>query len=182
MGRGWWGRDRGLNSGWSWGWTWSISSRRCCRCGGERAVAGRVGIAAGDVPPVDGEPEGAALSGLALDPDGAVVGFDDALDAGEADALARDVLGGVAAAAEDDEDAAEVLGVDADAGVLDVELRLVALDRAAEADLLDGAVAHVLDGVVDQVLEDLAEAGLLAVELRERGLDRQVDALALEVV
>ena len=45
---------------------------------------------------VDGEPERAARARSALDPDRAVVGLDDALDARQPDALARKVTAFVA--------------------------------------------------------------------------------------
>ena len=77
------------------------------------------------------EVEGRALAGLGLDPDAPAVALDDLLADRQADAGAR-VLVPAVQALEDDEDALEVLRVDADAVVAHREDPLAAVLRAAE--------------------------------------------------
>src|SRR5687767_12207203 len=129
---------------------------------------------AADELPVDREPEGAPLAQLTFDPDRAVIGLDNALHARQTDALARDVARGrVLSSSEDKEDFTEVLRVDADSRVTDVEFRLGYADCASHVDRLTRLIAHVFDGVVDQVLEDLPQTGLFALNDGQRVIDHQ---------
>src|SRR4051812_37873657 len=90
-----------------------------------------------DVLAVDREAERAALAHFALHPYRAAVRLDDALNARQPDALARHVRRRcILSSSENEEDFADVLGVDPDAGIRDVELRLGAAVEATDADAL----------------------------------------------
>src|SRR5215471_18446346 len=84
---------------------------------------------------IDREAERASFTNLALDPDLAVVGFDNALDACEPNALAGD--GGVLRilpAAEDEKDLVDVFRIDADPCVANIELQFGQPILAADVD------------------------------------------------
>src|SRR5215831_9370459 len=104
----------------------------------------------------EGEGEDGAAVIFALDRDLAAVGLDDMLDDGEAQARAAGLArAGLVHAVETFEDARQVLGHDADAGVgrVDGYAVLPALRRDVDAP----AARRVLDGVVYQVDEDLLD-------------------------
>ena len=121
-----------------------------------------------------------------IDVDESFVLLDDGLDGGEADAAAGDfVRARVGRAREDLEDLVHVLFGDAAPGVGDLELPDIgalegvqgevahALNRYGDAPV--GGVHHVLDRVVDQVLEHLADAVFLGVNRWEFAVDGELD-------
>src|SRR5581483_11779182 len=115
--------------------------------------------------------------GGGFDPDAAAVHLDDLLDDGEAHAGAAAELVAIVQALEQAEHPLAVLRVDADAVVADVERRRRAAAVAADLDDRPRLVV-VLDGVGDQVAEELGHAHAIAAQLRQR-LQAQVDTLLL---
>ena len=103
--------------------------------------------------------EGRALAGLGLHPDAPAVAGDDAAADGEPDAVAGQLVAAVQAL-EHDEDALEVLGLDADAVVAHPQVPLLPLLGRADVDARRRGAAE-LEGVADQVLEELAHLVLV---------------------
>src|ERR1700722_16828729 len=132
----------------------------------------------------DREPECASLAEHALDPDGAVVGFDNALDPRQADAFADDVVHSSApAAAENVESPADAPFFDADAGGANVKLRLVLANDAADANFPHRSLrSHVFDGVVDEILQHLPKARFFANQGRQRCILQKLNLFAAQVV
>ena len=85
-------------------------------------------------------------------------------------------------AAKDKEDLVQIFGIDSHARVADVKFSFAGSHGATDVNLSRLAVAHVLDGVVDQVLKNLAKAGLFAVQYRQIGIDQQRDVPCLQIV
>src|SRR5262249_50847982 len=111
--------------------------------------------------PVDREAEGAALADLTLDPNRPVVRLHNALHAREPHALAGDIaVRCILSSSKNEEDFAQIFRIDADPRVTHVKLSLVQAQAAPDVDRFIGLLTHVLDGVVDQVLEDLPDARL----------------------
>src|SRR5690606_10176809 len=116
---------------------------------------------------VDGEGEGGAAVDLADGPHGAAEHLGEALADRKAEAGAAEAAGGRAVElAEALEQAIHAVGADADAGVLDGELELVARrtvrltgGRGGADGEADVAVGGELDGVAEEVEEDLPQAG-----------------------
>src|SRR5579884_527116 len=113
-----------------------------------------------------GEIKRATLARLGLGPDAAAVALDDLAADGQADAGAGVLLLRVQPL-EDDEDALQVLRVDADAVVTNPEQPLAAPRRAAGADVdhRPGGAAE-LQRVADQVLEQLHQLRRVALDAR----------------
>lgn len=99
--------------------------------------------------------------------------LDDALTDGEADAGAV-LPSGFRAAFEQAEDAVVVFGGDADAVVGDGEQPVAV--AGLDADFDDWFLAAVVEGVADQVLEELREENAVAVDGRQRGLQVHMGA------
>ena len=127
-----------------------------------------------------GEGKGAAVAGLAFDPDAAAVVFDDLLADGQAEAGA---LGLVSERVADLLEALEDFGLvgrcDADTGVTDADDQIAALGMSCEG---DGAGIGEFDGVGDEIDDDLNEAVLIASDLRQGGLNvaDELEFLCLE--
>ena len=114
----------------------------------------------------------------ALGPDGAAVHLDELLDDGEPQAEpAMPPGGGGVGLAEAVEDLGEELGPDADAGVDDADLD-VRVDPLQE-DLDPAALGRELDGVGEEVPDDLLEAGGVAGDGPGERVEDLVDADAL---
>src|SRR4029078_13532134 len=93
--------------------------------------------------PIERETEGAALVHFTLYPNRAVIGLDNALHARQSHALAGHIASRcILSSSENEEDFADVLGVDADSGIANVELRLGFADCTTYVNLFDCAVAH----------------------------------------
>ena len=123
--------------------------------------------------------EGCAVLGGSFGPDAAAVAFDDAFDVGQADAGAFEVAG-VVEALEDAEELGGVLGIEAGSVVADEEgEKLGAGGGGFDADLNGGgrAAAGELDGVGQEIGDDLAEEGAVAEDGWE-GLDTPIDPAA----
>src|SRR5512143_3097604 len=100
-----------------------------------------------------GEEEGAPVSGLALHPDAAMVGLDDALDDGEPQPGAQALrLPGLPEALEE---VRQILGGNSAARVAHPEQHVAFSDGRPDDET--AARAGELEGVADQVLEDLQE-------------------------
>src|SRR5439155_15529307 len=123
----------------------SLSPRSARRRTGGLLRPGRLAL------PRQGELEGRPPAGRRLRPDPAAVPLDDLLADGQPDAGAGVLIARVQAL-EDDEDALEVPGLDADAVVPDHEQPLRVLGLDADVDPWPLGAAE-LDGVADQVLE-----------------------------
>src|SRR5512134_698058 len=135
----------------------------------DRAREGRTRTSAGASKQ---EAERGALPGRALDPDRARVGLDDVLHDGEPQPGPPGVAGTLLVdAVETLEDPAEVLRGDADPVVLDAEADPASPRRGADADR--PAAAVVLDGVVDEVHQDLLEP--VPVPVRLGAVPRRLD-------
>lgn len=117
----------------------------------------------------EGEGEGAAVAGLAFDPDAAAVVFDDLFADGESEAGALGLVSeGVADLLEFFEYLGLIGGSNADAGVFDADDEVVGFGVGGEG---DGAGVSEFDGVGDEVDDDLNEAVLIAGDLREARLN-----------
>ena len=95
---------------------------------------------------------------FALDGDGAVHGFDEAADDGQAEAAAAEAAcGGGVGLDKGVKEGGELIGGDAEAGVFDVEGESGGGEVGGDAET-DFARIGELDGVADEIEEDLAEA------------------------
>src|SRR5262249_28923057 len=112
------------------------------------------------------EVEGRALAGLGFDPDTAAMVLDDLPAHGKADAGAL-VFRAVMEPLEDEEDALQVLFLDADAGVAHLEVPLLAFLHGLDMHLDGTIVGPELDRVADQVLEQLQKLHPLAGNRRQ---------------
>jgi len=126
---------------------------------------------------LQGEVEGGASSGGGLDPDAAVVEFDDAFADGEADACAFDAVGG-ARALKDLEDSLAVFGRDAHAVVCDPEAMATAGADVADADD-GGASVGEFEGVGKEVAEEFGDADAVATEGGKGGIEADFGACLL---
>ena len=103
---------------------------------------------------------------LALDPDAAAMHFDEVLGDGEAETGAARFAGASGVhAVEALEDAGLVGGGNADAGIRDSENHAVILQLGAEDDFAAGQ--RVLDGVVEQVLQNFLQSAAVAGNIRQ---------------
>ena len=113
----------------------------------------------------EGEGEGkfGAVAYLAFDPESAAVGFDDVLGDGEAEAGAAGFAGaGGVHAIEAFEDAFLIRQRNADAGVGDGDDGFARAGGGADVDV--PAWRRVLDGVVEEILENVAEQSGIAAD------------------
>ena len=111
----------------------------------------------------EGDGEGAALDGGAGDGNTAVMGFNDAVDNGEAEAGAFDFFGfGGVDAVELVEDEGEIGGGDADAAVTDGKAGAGGFGQQGGGD--GAAAGGVFDGVADEVEQELFEPAGIANE------------------
>src|SRR5690606_3071140 len=139
----------------------------------EQLLAAEAGLVIGDdavddglAGNVDGEGEGGAAVDLAGGPHGAAEHLGQALADRQPEPGAAEAAGGRAVElAEALEQPVHAVGADADPGVLDGELELVAQAAALAGGLLDAdgeadvAVGGELDRVAEEVEEDLPQAG-----------------------
>src|SRR5262249_42616405 len=149
-----------------------------------RISTGLLGASAGMVvrPFVrEGEAERAALAGLRFDPNTAAMTFHDLLANGQADARAGVLRPGVQAL-EDEKNPLGMLWGDADAVIADGEDPLPALGPGADVNARRLSRLAELDGVADEVLEQLGQLGsvrqhrgqVLGADLRAALLDHRL--------
>src|SRR3990170_1342988 len=139
--------------------TWLSRSARSVsstswRLSSTRRISTRISCMAGPFP--EGEVEGRALIDFRLGPHAAAVAVDDPLDNGQADARPFVLLGPVQAL-EDRKELVRVAHVEADAVVPDEPGGLAPLRPAADLDLRRLAPPRELQGVGEQVDQDLPE-------------------------
>src|SRR5262249_33338043 len=126
------------------------------------------------------EPEGASLARDAVDPDRALHGLDEVLDDREAEAGAAHVPRATAVdAVKALEEARQVAGLDAGAGVRHLDVDLVFAGAHADGD--GRARGAVLDRVVDQIGEHLLDGAAIGPRDRDVGaeVEREAEALPL---
>lgn len=93
-----------------------------------------------------------------MDRDGAVHGFDEAADDGETEAAAAEAAGGGGVGLDEGiKERGELIGGDAEAGIFDVETESSGGEVGGDAETNFARVGK-LDGVSDEVQENLAEA------------------------
>ena len=113
----------------------------------------------------DGEGEGRA-SGGAVDPDAAAVEFDEGLGEGEAEAEAAEAFPVAFEAVVGLEESLLFLLADAGACVVDLDNEVRVVMSGAEGD--PPALGGILEGVIEEVEDDLAEPGPVGLDRRER--------------
>src|ERR1041385_5407624 len=135
--------------------------RDAAACDGSCGSGAGGGVGRRHGPDGQREPERGALAGLGLDADAAAVELDDALADGQADAGAG-VLVAAVQALEDLEDAVEVARLDADAVVLDGDAPAARPRLGRDLDAAGPVAGAELEGVADEVLQQLHELALVA--------------------
>ncbi len=114
-------------------------------------------------------------------PDRALIILDNALHAGESDALTGHAAM-IISPAEDIKYLLCIFGGNPNAGVAHPERGFLALDLRPNDDAARRAIAHVLDRVVDQILKHLPHPRSFHDEHGQLALNNQVDAELAEIV